>query len=143
MNFPSILFLLLGPGAASCAALEAYSPSAFAAWAEKDRVIVLQFRSPGCSVCPRQELALERLSREEAKPVPVFLQAHYDREEELRRKYKVEGASALLVFRGQRLLGSSMRLYTEEDIRSFLHQILLQDRGKPKQRPARRAGPRR
>ena len=141
MGLTAVLLLLLG--APPCEALEAYSPSAFASWADKDRVIVLQFRSPSCSVCPRQELSLERLAQEEPKPVPVFLQAHYDREEDLRRKYKVEGASALLVFRGQRYLGSSIRLYTEEDIRSFLHQILLQDRGKPKQRPKRRPGPRR
>jgi len=129
----------------ACAAghLEPYNAGVFAAQQTKGAIILLQFNSSGCNVCPGQQATLERLAQEPAEPSVQFYQANFDREEELRKLYQVNAMSTLLVFRGRNLIGRCAGLFTEDDVRSFLQKTLLHDRGRLKARPKTIFGPKR
>ncbi|MFA6030191.1 MAG: thioredoxin family protein [Elusimicrobiota bacterium] len=136
--------LLLAPAAAGATGvLGTYSSALFSSQQGKDGYTVIQFHSEDCSVCPRQETMLDRLARDPAWQNVLFLQARYEKEEELRRTYGVDALSTLLFFRGKRLIGRSAGLYTDEELRSFFLRSQRQDRGRPKSRPERRFLPRR
>ena len=140
---PACAVSLLAAFAFAAGRLEPYNAGVFAAQQTKGAVIVLQFSSSGCNVCPGQQQSLERLAEEPSAPSIQFYQANYDREEELRKLYQVNAMSTLLVFRGRYLIGRCAGLFTEDEIRSFLQKTLLQERGRPRTRPKTVFGPRR
>jgi len=139
----ALLLLLLGASAAAAGRLERYTPAAFSSQQQKDAYILLQFNSDSCTVCPRQEISLQRLASESSQPAVRYFKATFEVEDELKKLYGVSAMSTLLVFRGRYLIGRSAGLYTEDEIRAFLHKSMLEDRGKPKGRPKRKYGPKR
>lgn len=139
----TLLLLLLSVPAAAAGRLERYNPGTFSAQQQKGSYILLQFNSDACTVCPRQETSLQRLAAEPAQPAVHYFKATFEQEEELKKLYGVSAMSTLLVFRGRYLIGRAAGLYTEDEIRAFLHKSMLQDRGKPKGRPKRKFGPKR
>ncbi|MFA6092049.1 MAG: thioredoxin family protein [Elusimicrobiota bacterium] len=139
----TVLFLLVFGTRPAGAASSDYSAAALSLQQQKGGYAVVQFDSSDCSLCPRQAAALDRLSADPYWKSVLFLRARYEQEAALRNAYGVSSMATVLVLRAGRVIGRSVGMYLEEDLRGFLIRSRMQDRGRPRSRPARRFGPHR
>jgi hypothetical protein len=123
-------------GGASSGGLEAFTQARLDSQAQKGAYTLVQFDSQACDVCSRQQAALERLARESLHPPVLILQAGFERDADLRRAYRVQSVSSLLLLRGRRQVACTGGFYSEDDIRSFLVSSMRADRGRPSGKPA-------
>ena len=103
---------MLAGAAALAQALEVkpYSPAALAEAQKADMPVALHFRADWCPTCRAQDKVLEGLKSEPGLGVTV-LSVNYDTEKDLKRRFKVNAQSTIVVLRGQqewaRLVGDT------------------------------------
>ena len=108
----SFLLALLMGAASFTQALEikSYSAAALAAAEETAQPIALHFHADWCPTCRAQDKTLQSLKEEKGLDITV-LTADYDAEKELKRRFKVNSQSTLIVLKGKkeaaRLVGDS------------------------------------
>lgn len=61
---------------------------------------VLHFHAGWCPVCKRQQKVLKEMSQDPRYAEVAFVEADFDRENALRKKFQVMKQSTLIVFRG-------------------------------------------
>lgn len=103
MTFRQLLISAVLAGAASLAqALEfkPYSAQALAAAERAGQPVALHFHADWCPTCRTQQKVLQSLKDEKGLDLTV-LTANYDTEKDLRRRFKVNAQSTLIVLKGQ------------------------------------------
>lgn len=116
--------LLLGAAAlAHALELKPYTADALAATQKADKPVALHFHADWCPTCRAQTKALQSLQAEPGLPLTVLV-VNYDTEKDLKRRFKVNAQSTLVVLRGQqewaRLVGDT----SASSIRSALQSAL-------------------
>lgn len=120
-----IVSALLLTGAALAQALEVkpYSAAALAQAQQADKPVALHFHADWCPTCRAQEKALQTLADEKGLDLTV-LKVDYDNEKELKRQFKVNTQSTLIVLRGNkesaRLVGDTSKLNIMTALKSAL-----------------------
>jgi thiol-disulfide isomerase/thioredoxin len=108
---------LLVCAALTCAAafahaleIKPYSAAALAQAQQAGQPVALHFRADWCPTCRAQDKVLEQLKAEPGLDLAV-LAVNYDTEKDLKRRFKVNAQSMLVVLHGQketaRLLGDT------------------------------------
>ena len=103
--------LLLACAAVSHALeVKPYTAAALAAAQKADQPIAVHFHADWCPTCRAQEKVLQSLKAEPGLDLTVLV-ANYDTEKALKRRFKVNAQSTLVVLRGQneraRLVGDT------------------------------------
>ncbi len=120
-----IVSALLLTGAALAQALEVkpYSAAALAQAQQADKPVALHFHADWCPTCRAQDKALQTLVDEKGLDLTV-LKVDYDNEKELKRQFKVNAQSTLIVLRGNkesaRLVGDTSKLNIMNALKSAL-----------------------
>lgn len=103
---------LLASAAALAHALEVkpYTAAALAQAQKADKPVALHFHADWCPTCRAQEKALQALKTEKGLDITVLV-VDYDTEKDLKRRFKVNAQSTIVVLRGQqewaRLVGDT------------------------------------
>jgi thioredoxin len=99
----AIVSVLLIGGAALAHALDVkpYAAEALAAAQKAGRPVALHFHADWCPTCVEQDKALQALKAEKALDLTV-LTVNYDTEKDLKRRFKVNAQSTLVVLKGQK-----------------------------------------
>jgi len=103
---------LLASAAALAHALDVkpYSAAALADAQKADKPVALHFHADWCPTCRAQDKALQALKTEKGLDITVLV-VNYDTEKELKRRFKVNAQSTIVVLRGQqewaRLVGDT------------------------------------
>ncbi len=116
--------LLLGLAASSYALdVKPYTAAALAEAQQGGQPLALLFHANWCPTCRAQDRALDTLKSEQGLDLTV-LKVNYDTEKDLKRRFKVNAQSTIVVLKGQeekkRLVGDS----TPEAIRGALKSAL-------------------
>ena len=107
-----LLALVLLSGAALVHALEVkpYSAASLAAAQQANQPIALHFRADWCPTCRAQDAAIQSLKPEKGLDLTV-LAVNYDTEKALKRQFRVQAQSTIIVLRGKqeraRLVGET------------------------------------
>ncbi len=90
--------------------LAPYSAEALAKAQQANQPVALHFHADWCPTCRAQDKALDTLKAEKGLDITV-LKANYDTEKELKRRFRINGQSTLVVLKGDkeaaRLMGDS------------------------------------
>jgi len=100
-----------------------YSAAALAAAQKADKPVVLQFRADWCPTCRIQDKVLQTLKSEPGLDVTV-LKVNFDTEKELKKQFKVQTQSTMIVLRGDKERGRLVGDTTEAGIRTALKSAL-------------------
>jgi len=100
-----------------------YSAAALAAAQKADKPVVLQFRADWCPTCRIQDKVLQTLKSEPGLDVTVF-KVNFDTEKDLKRQFKVQAQSTMIILRGDRERGRLVGDTTEAGIRTALKSAL-------------------
>jgi len=116
--------LLLGAAAlAHALEVKPYTADALTAAQKADKPVALHFHADWCPTCRAQTKALQSLQAEPGLQLTVLV-VNYDTEKDLKRRFKVNAQSTLVVLRGQqewaRLVGDT----SASSIRSALQSAL-------------------
>ncbi|CAJ0794248.1 MAG: thioredoxin family protein [Ralstonia sp.] len=98
------IFVMLTMCAATLAQaleIQPYSASTLAAAQQADKPVAVHFRADWCPTCRAQDKALQELRKEPGLDLTV-LEANYDTEKELKRKFGVQAQSTLVVLHGRK-----------------------------------------
>ena len=120
-----LIYALMLAGATLSHALEVkpYSAAALSAAQKADQPVAVHFRADWCPTCRAQDKVLQSLKAEPGLDLTV-LSANYDTEKALKRRFKVNAQSTLVVLHGQteraRLVGDT----TAQGIRDALKSAL-------------------
>ncbi|MBC3884072.1 thioredoxin family protein [Undibacterium griseum] len=120
-----ILSMLLIFAAALAHALEIqpYSAAALDVAQKADKPIALHFHADWCPTCRAQTAVLQELKSEKGLELTVLV-VNYDKEKALKRRFKVNAQSTLIVFRGQKEVGRLVGDASTEGIRTTLKSAL-------------------
>jgi thiol-disulfide isomerase/thioredoxin len=120
-----IVSALLLTSAAMSHAIEfqPYSAAALAAAQKADKPVALQFHADWCPTCRAQDKVLDKLKAEPGLDVTVF-KVNYDTEKDLKRQYKIQTQSTVVVLRGDKERGRLVGDTTEAGIRAALKSAL-------------------
>lgn len=113
-------------GALFCAfgalAREPYNAAQFQKYQDEGKRILLHFHAPWCPTCKRQEETLTQMERESKLGGIAWMVVDFDKEEDLKRRLKINSQSTLVAFtgaqEGERLIGRS----ASADITSYLER---------------------
>jgi thiol-disulfide isomerase/thioredoxin len=100
-----------------------YSAAALAAAQKADKPVVLQFRADWCPTCRIQDKVLQTLKSEPGLDVTVF-KVNFDTEKDLKKQFKVQAQSTMIILRGDRERGRLVGDTTEAGIRTALKSAL-------------------
>ncbi len=100
-----------------------YSAAALAAAQKADKPVVLQFRADWCPTCRAQDKVLQTLKSEPGLDVTV-LKVNFDTEKELKKQFKVQTQSTMIVLRGDKERGRLVGDTTVAGIRTALKSAL-------------------
>jgi thiol-disulfide isomerase/thioredoxin len=95
--------LALGAAAAFAHALETkpYTAEALAQAQQAGKPVAVLFHADWCPTCKTQDAALQRLKAEPGLDMTVLV-ANYDTEKALKRRFRVNSQSTLVVLRGEK-----------------------------------------
>jgi thioredoxin 1 len=98
-----IVCAMLAGAAALAHALDVkpYSPAALAEAQKADMPVALHFRADWCPTCRAQDKVIESLKSEPGLGLTV-LAVNYDTEKDLKKQYKINSQSTLVVLHGQK-----------------------------------------
>lgn len=115
--------LLASVALAHALEVKPYSAAALAQAQQADQPVALHFHADWCPTCRAQEKALQALGTEKGLDLTV-LKVDYDNEKELKRQFKVNSQSTLIVLRGTkesaRLVGDTSKLNIMNALKSAL-----------------------
>ena len=120
-----LIYALMLTGATLSHALEVkpYSAAALAAAQKADQPVAVHFRADWCPTCRAQDKVLQSLKAEPGLDLTV-LSANYDTEKALKRRFKVNAQSTLVVLHGQqeraRLVGDTTTVGIRDALKSAL-----------------------
>lgn len=105
--------VLVGASALSHALeVKPYTAAALADAQNTDRPVALHFHADWCATCRAQDKVLQQLKTEKGLELTV-LTANYDTEKDLKRRFRVNAQSTLVVLKGQkeaaRVVGDTSR----------------------------------
>ena len=100
-----------------------YSAAALAAAQKADKPVVLQFHADWCPTCRIQDKVLQALKAEPGLDVTV-LKVNYDTEKDLKRQYRIQSQSTMVILRGDKERGRLVGDTTEAGIRTALKSAL-------------------
>ncbi len=116
--------LLLGAAALAHALdIKPYSAEAVAAAQKADQPVALHFHADWCPTCRAQSKALQALQAEPALQLTVLV-VNYDTEKDLKRRFKVNAQSTLVVLRGQQEWARQVGDTSATSIRNALQSAL-------------------
>ena len=82
-------------------AVKPYSAAALAAAEKANQPIALHFHADWCPTCRAQDKVVQSLKTEKGLDLTI-LTVNYDTEKDLKRRFKVNSQSSLIVLRGQK-----------------------------------------
>jgi len=100
-----------------------YSAAALAAAQKADKPVVLQFHADWCPTCRIQDKVLQALKAEPGLDVTV-LKVNYDTEKDLKRQFRIQSQSTMVILRGDKERGRLVGDTTEAGIRTALKSAL-------------------
>jgi thiol-disulfide isomerase/thioredoxin len=100
-----------------------YSAAALAAAQKADKPVVLQFHAGWCPTCRIQDKVLQTLKSEPGLDITV-LKVNFDTEKELKKQFKVQTQSTMIILRGDKERGRLVGDTTEAGIRTALKSAL-------------------
>ena len=103
--------------------IKPYSPAALAEAQKADKPVALHFRADWCPTCRVQDKVLEKLKAEPGLDVTV-LEVNYDTEKDLKRQYKIQTQSTMIILHGDKERGRLVGDTTEAGIRTALKSAL-------------------
>jgi len=115
--------LLTSAALAHAIEFQPYSAAALAAAQKADKPVALQFHADWCPTCRAQDKVLRALKAEPGLDVTVF-KVNYDTEKDLKRQYKIQTQSTIVVLRGDKERGRLVGDTTEAGIRTALKSAL-------------------
>jgi len=115
--------LLTSAALAHAIEFQPYSAAALAAAQKADKPVALQFHADWCPTCRAQDKVLQALKAEPGLNVTVF-KVNYDTEKDLKRQYKIQTQSTIVVLRGDKERGRLVGDTTEAGIRTALKSAL-------------------
>jgi len=120
-----IVSALLISAAAMAHALEVkpYSAAALAEAEKANRPVALQFHADWCPTCRVQDKVVQGLMTEKGLDLTI-LKVNYDTERDLKRRFRVNAQSTLIVLRGQKETARSVNDTTADGIRGALKTAL-------------------
>jgi len=126
MNIARLIVSALLISAATLAhALEVkpFSAAALAAAEKANQPVALQFHADWCPTCRTQDKVIQGLMTEKGLDLTI-LKVNYDTERDLKRRFKVNTQSTLIVLRGQKETARSVNDTTVDGIRGSLKTAL-------------------
>ena len=100
-----------------------YSAAALAAAQAADKPVALHFHADWCPTCRAQDKVLQSLKKEPGLDLTLLV-ANYDTEKDLKRRFKVNAQSTLIVLHGQkeraRLVGDTTTAGIRDALKSAL-----------------------
>ena len=115
--------LVAGASLAHALDIKPYSAQALAAAQEAGQPVALHFRADWCPTCRAQDKVLQSLKAEKGLDL-TLLAADYDTEKALKRRFKVNTQSTLIVLKGQKEAARLVGDTTVEGIRGALKAAL-------------------
>jgi thiol-disulfide isomerase/thioredoxin len=116
-------FLMAGAAAAHALEIKPYTAEALAAAEKGGQPVALHFHADWCPTCRAQDKALQTLKAEKGLDVTV-LTVDYDTEKDLKRRFRINAQSTLVVLKGQkesaRLVGDTSALNIMMALKSAL-----------------------
>ncbi len=103
--------------------IQPYSAAALAAAQKADKPVALHFRADWCPTCRAQDKVLQTLRAEPGLDVTV-LEVNYDTEKDLKRQYKIQTQSTMIILHGDKERGRLVGDTTEAGIRTALKSAL-------------------
>jgi len=126
MNIARLIVSALLISAATLAhALEVkpFSAAALAAAEKANQPVALQFHADWCPTCRTQDKVIQGLMTEKGLALTI-LKVNYDTERDLKRRFRVNTQSTLIVLRGQKETARSVNDTTVDGIRGSLKTAL-------------------
>ena len=115
--------LVAGASLAHALDIKPYSAQALDGAQKAGRPVALHFRADWCPTCRAQDKVLESLKAEKGLDL-TLLAADYDTEKALKRRFKVNTQSTLIVLKGQKEAARLVGDTTADGIRGALKAAL-------------------
>jgi thioredoxin 1 len=103
--------------------IQPYSAVALAEAQKADKPVALHFHADWCPTCRAQEKVLQSLKSEQGLNLTVLV-ANYDTEKDLKRRFKVNAQSTLVVLKGTKEVARSVGDTSSDGIRNALKSAL-------------------
>lgn len=103
--------------------IQPYTAATLAAAQKADKPTALFFRADWCPTCRAQDKVLQKLKAEPGLDVTV-LEVNYDNEKDLKRQYKIQTQSTMVVLHGEKERGRLVGDTSEAGIRAALKSAL-------------------
>jgi thioredoxin 1 len=114
------LAFILSSGLASARLPEPFTPENFEASKKEGKVILLHFFADWCPSCRAQKKVMDSILSERELNEIVFLRVDYDNALRLRKEFKVNRQSTLIVLRGEREVARKAGITDKDEIRDYL-----------------------
>ena len=115
--------LLFGAVMAHALEINPYSAVALAEAQQADKPVALHFHADWCPTCRAQDKVLQSLKSEQGLKLTVLV-ANYDTEKDLKRRFKVNAQSTLVVLKGKKEAARLVGDTSSEGIRNALKSAL-------------------
>lgn len=100
-----------------------YSAAALAEAEKANQPVALHFHADWCPTCKAQDKVVQSLKAEKGLDLTI-LTVNYDTEKDLKRRFKINSQSSLVVLRGQKETARLVGDTTTDGIRSALKSAL-------------------
>lgn len=115
--------LVLSAAMAHALEIQPYSAIALAEAQKADKPVALHFHADWCPTCRAQEKVLQSLKSEQGLNLTVLV-ANYDTEKELKRRFKANAQSTLVVLKGAKEVARLVGDTSPDGIRNALKSAL-------------------